>query len=399
LNSLNWFVCDKAREGSAATLVCARFCPYPGGKNSAKGPQPSEPRAWCRLLAIGDSCALKYRGNQLRFSFPYDSAGGFRTVTECFPTKGYHTAWWEAVRQQDISLRQGDVLVLATDAVAKWLLCDSKEVRGERIALLLAQTEQDWPGFVQICRRTGLMEDDDSTALIIKVVDPKGSLPKALEIQERARKKRVEKIKKANNEKDFIAIALLYGDGTSLPTSVKIRAEKLEKYRRRAEGRRKLLGALQRMVATDRVNREELQKLWDQYREVLVEVKSLEPLRNSLVKLGVSVAEPVSPPHELAPPSATGGLDTFSGVPQTSPEAALTTEPERSPAEAQMPVFPSPDAAGSKTEPSLDAERTWLPNESGAQPTIGPSGSAQDIRREEEPSPFADSEETTSSNS
>ena len=339
------------------------------------------------------------------FSFPHASASQFSKATECFPTKGYHTVWWQGVRQEDITLRKGDVLVLVTDAVAKWLLCDSEEVRAERIALLLAQTEQDWPRFVQVCRRAGLMDDDDSTALIIKVLDPSGSLPKAREIEERAKQKRLARIKKAKEQKDYIEIAILYGDGSCFADHVLTTKEenrkKIEIYRRMAEGRRKLLASLHRNLQTDYDNRPEIQMLWNQYGEDLKKTEFGKKLEAKLKEMGIELDSQPDFPAQVVdlPAVVTEGSATDGAIRDMTPEAASSTAFERTKAEERTAVLSSPDQGSSKSERSIDADAMSLPNESGTQPTIDPSGSAQDARRDEELFPFTDSGKTQLPNS
>jgi hypothetical protein len=103
---LPWHAEEKVLEGSFATLL---------GVTVSEG-------HWC-AIAVGDTCLFHVRDGAMLSSFPYTASAEFsaRPVLVC-------TAAWAAQSMADAihlaegELRTGDVIVMATDGLAQWLL-------------------------------------------------------------------------------------------------------------------------------------------------------------------------------------------------------------------------------------------------------------------------------------
>jgi hypothetical protein len=330
--NLPYYARDKAREGSSATLVCARFYALGGAGEGARerlGNVSAVARAdasatRCRLLAMGDSCALVWRDGNLLFSFPNSSSEDFKRAPVCFPTRGYRASWWKHVVQEEITFCDGDVLVLATDAVAKWLLRDDEALRRERLALLLAQTPDSWPAIVQSYRRTGCLDDDDSTALIVRVMEPSGDPPPVPQPYVEARSTRRERFQQACAERAEIEMAILFGDGSCFqnapPDGETMRS--IREGQSQAQAQWAILEALERTIRRGRNNRQELQALWEKYRDVLSGMESAENIRQSLKALGV-VVEAERGPRTRTPDPRVAGSGGEPSPAQSAPPMAL----------------------------------------------------------------------------
>lgn len=302
-DTLPYYAAESSLQGSAATLVGARFHAAELDQRSAgPGYKTSSQVAVCSILAIGDSCAIHYSGDRYVNSYPLQHAAEFAALPVCLPTQGYRNSWWKSVVKRDIQIRNGDVLVLATDKVSEWLLTDhGDEVRTDRFRVLSHQTSETWPFHLMTLRRAKLIVDDDSTAVIIRIRDVSGPLSERVRQAEEIRKSRRERLEKAIKAKDYINIALECGscfleekvtqrDGREMPLCQTLRLRTAHKA---TEGRRELLEALERAFTSGSKDNQELQELWNKYREVLATVAFAETIRSALRQRGVVLDPPV----------------------------------------------------------------------------------------------------------
>jgi hypothetical protein len=150
-----WWQLEKLNRGAHATVVVAQLSPD---------------GAW-RAAAVGDSCLLHLRDGRIHQAFPVDSPDAFGTrphlVSSVAPDRcrPVHTAGVCA---------PGDRLLLATDALAMWLLAaggttgpngldevlDTANGAGARTAFA------DWAAHA---RGTRALRDDDVTLLVVDV--------------------------------------------------------------------------------------------------------------------------------------------------------------------------------------------------------------------------------------
>ena len=123
-----------------------------------------------RALAVGDSCLFVVRDDRLQFSFPLEDAAEFDNnpalVCSNFANAG---GLWESVRLSSGECAPGDLLILATDALACWFLA-SHAAAENPWETLLALDMPAWGTWVEEQRRAGSMRNDDTTLVIIEVV-------------------------------------------------------------------------------------------------------------------------------------------------------------------------------------------------------------------------------------
>ena len=156
---LPWHGEAKARAGAFATLV-----------GLTVGAASGNPRrlAW-QALAVGDSCLFIVRDDRLAVSFPVEDASEFDNTPDLVGSNADNPGYaWEAVRQGCGECAAGDLLVLASDAIAHWLLAAAAagEKPWETVAAL---DSSEWDDWVAGLRRAGLMRNDDVTLLAIEV--------------------------------------------------------------------------------------------------------------------------------------------------------------------------------------------------------------------------------------
>lgn len=137
-----WYLTLKKQTGAYATFLGIEM----------------SPQGTLKACAVGDSCLLHYRADRLIKSWPLEHAEAFSHQPVLLNSTDNSNVVWQHL---ELHGHTGDVFVLATDALAQWLL---------RI--------QSWPNWlvsreqfehaIQQGRTTGRLRNDDVTCLIIE---------------------------------------------------------------------------------------------------------------------------------------------------------------------------------------------------------------------------------------
>jgi hypothetical protein len=159
---LSYVALEKLQYGAFATFVGLELFPANGNTGTAQ--------EW-QSVAIGDSCLFQFRDGELLCSFPKTDPEAFNNNPVALATLPSRNA---AVWEQGDSLftsgtwKTGDVFLLATDALAQWLL--REQIQGSaplrQIEALLsfdAQFKHSFSAWVDALRETGLIRNDDTT--------------------------------------------------------------------------------------------------------------------------------------------------------------------------------------------------------------------------------------------
>ena len=157
---LPWHGEAKARAGAFATLL-----------GLIVGSTPEDPQRLCwQALAVGDSCLFVVREGRLQVSFPLGDADEFDNSPALVCSNPANAAGlWESVRLSSGECAPGDLLILATDALARWFLA-SHAASEKPWKTLLALDTPAWDSWIKEQRRAGSMHNDDTTLIIIEVV-------------------------------------------------------------------------------------------------------------------------------------------------------------------------------------------------------------------------------------
>jgi len=153
-----WFTEAAAARGSHAALLGL----------SVQGLGGRRPRA--RAVAIGDVCLLIVRRGALEVSFPLDDPDMFGTRPQLISSLDGGGPAPEAVLVHERALHADDVLLIASDALAAFLLRAGRE----QPRLWDLMTRIDRPGFVRLVEQgfaAGRLERDDMTLLRARVVE------------------------------------------------------------------------------------------------------------------------------------------------------------------------------------------------------------------------------------
>ena len=154
-----WHGEAKARVGAFATLL---------GLTVGTTPGSSQRLSW-HAIAVGDSCLFVVRDDLLLLSFPLEDAAEFdNTPALVCSNPANTTGLWEGVQLDSGECAQGDLFILASDALAYWFLAKNA-AREKPWETLLALDSPGWAAWVEEERRSGSMRNDDTTLVTIKV--------------------------------------------------------------------------------------------------------------------------------------------------------------------------------------------------------------------------------------
>lgn len=151
---LPWYLRAKmSRQGAFATFLGVRLTHGHGRRH------------WS-AVACGDTCVIHVAHGCISSSFPLSSADAFTSRPSLVPSdEAFGTPVLRRRKEQPWQL--GDIFVLATDAVAHWILEEAEGNRRLR-SLIHCQTIEDFETLVAKERAAGRMKNDDSTAIIFR---------------------------------------------------------------------------------------------------------------------------------------------------------------------------------------------------------------------------------------
>ena len=283
--TMAWNAMQKAQnQGSYATLATLRF-----SKSETN-------QAQANLLVIGDSCILTHfvRSGQIQ-SFRLDNPTEFEQAPICIPSKrsNFHR-YFHRCYVKHVEFEAGDIIVLATDAVSKWVISAGSgryTTMQDAFQALITQTPATWSTFIEECRSRDEMIDDDSTAMIINLTSDAvdGAVPLGITIQhsKAIRKSRLQEFTSAVETKNKELIAITYGDGVDLSLEgVTIQQEAIQKAREVADALQNVLQKLRQEINGPDVA-VKVGPVWQQYAHLLSEEPCAANLRQTLERIGV----------------------------------------------------------------------------------------------------------------
>jgi hypothetical protein len=150
------------RSVSHSTFVAARFLHEDGTT------------VLFEAVAVGDSCVIWRVGPDDQISsFPIADAEAFGNHPNLVPSS-LDASTVPLMQVQRFKVGHDGCIILATDAVAKWLL--SRHADGyDELSTLMRQTPAGWSQYVAIARSQGMI-DDDATAIVLQIVRTNGSV-------------------------------------------------------------------------------------------------------------------------------------------------------------------------------------------------------------------------------
>ncbi|HEV2670304.1 MAG TPA: protein phosphatase 2C domain-containing protein [Gemmatimonadales bacterium] len=154
---LPWFASEKAEQGAFAAFL---------------GVQIDAPKSRWTALAVGDCCLMQVDdvGKKMRVlkAFPLEQSSQFTMSPYLIGSRSDGEPPHERIQMSKGSLRDGDMLVLATDAVAAWLL--KRHEDGRPLWRWLSRklsTPESFAALVAYGRKHGLRNDDSTLVRVI----------------------------------------------------------------------------------------------------------------------------------------------------------------------------------------------------------------------------------------
>jgi len=297
-DNMTWNAQQKIQsQGSYTTLATLRF--------SASDVMHTD----ANVLVFGDSCVfVSNPAVEHIFSFPLRQAEEFERAPICIPSKpGAFNRYFHQCHIASLELAPDDVVVIATDAVAKWIVSagggrysDKKRALQE----VIQQSTASWSSFIQECRAKKEMVDDDSTALIIALYPNTASQGIALgtttshsqQVRESRKQEFMQFLKEQHKER----AAICFGDGRDLlEEGIVVSRDDMLLARKVADAQREILAILRQEVNNPNVVAI-MTPVWQKHVHLLYQEPCAENIRNTLAHLGVPL-EPVEPIASAAP--------------------------------------------------------------------------------------------------
>jgi hypothetical protein len=113
---------------------------------------------------VGDSALFQVRGETLRVAFPVERAADFGSRPALLSSRPERNQrLWEQVQTVAGTAQPGDLFLLATDALAQWILARVEAGAEPWAALRGLEEEADFAAFVADLRSARAIRNDDTT--------------------------------------------------------------------------------------------------------------------------------------------------------------------------------------------------------------------------------------------
>jgi serine/threonine protein phosphatase PrpC len=146
-----WYLEEKLAEGAFATFLGVSFA----GLNRWKA------------VAVGDCCLFLIRGERLRRAFPVRHSQDFTNHPALLCSRSHGGA--RKVKHLSIlgDWRVGDLMVLASDALAQWFLRKVEEGEKPWMDLHQVECQEHFVAWIQQMRESKEIRNDDVTTILI----------------------------------------------------------------------------------------------------------------------------------------------------------------------------------------------------------------------------------------
>ena len=155
-----WHGEAKTRFGALSTLL---------GMTVTRSPDHSGAFPW-QAVAIGDCCMFIVRDDALALSFPLEDSSQFNNTPSLIcSNRANNGGLWNRVCLYRGECQPGDVIILASDAIACWILTESETGGRPWETMLSLDSSEKWEIWVEAQRAQRAMRNDDTTLIAVKV--------------------------------------------------------------------------------------------------------------------------------------------------------------------------------------------------------------------------------------
>jgi len=328
---LDWSVRQKAQsQGSDSTLATVRITAI----------DDTSSQALAQLLVFGDSCVIVGdTQTQVIESFVLQVPSEFDQAPICIPSslKFFNRSFHRCAIISKI-LEPRHVVVLATDAVSKWILSGgSSGIQWNAFQEVCRQSRVDWPTFIDGCRKRKEMVDDDATALILtfkaeRIGDGEPLGAENTHSHPMVRdgmvidviKVRKEAFEKAQQAKNSELVAIYYGDGKDLKSAgIDMADEEIKHAQQVADALKEVMRVFRQAQNTPGLTAK-VEPVWRQYGHLLQNERCADNIRETLQRNGVNLALPRQ--FELSDPAPTLAQPGEPVVMQNQPPEGMSAE-------------------------------------------------------------------------
>ncbi len=153
-----WEAGSETKDHGYATFVGLRI----------QHPTSAGERKW-EAVAVGDSCLFKIdRKNSKLKTFPLEKSSDFKSVAKCVHSLPEYSSFSPSFIKG--LYKEGDIFLLATDALAQWIFKDSSRNGDRWKQIIELTTPEDFVSFINHLRQDNLIKNDDTTLARIKIV-------------------------------------------------------------------------------------------------------------------------------------------------------------------------------------------------------------------------------------
>jgi hypothetical protein len=159
---LPWYAEEKVRHGAFSSIL---------GLSLEEGDQSGKSGSW-RAVAVGDTCLVHVRGDELLASFPLSASAEFNSSPLLVgSTSDSNNEIDDHIRQANGFWEFGDSFYLMTDAIAKWFFLEFEEKHCPWRTLRDLDSDQNLPfqPWVEGLRESKTLRNDDVTLYRIDI--------------------------------------------------------------------------------------------------------------------------------------------------------------------------------------------------------------------------------------
>jgi hypothetical protein len=170
--ALPWYCQEKAERGAYAALVGLEFETHGTIWQKIVGRTLQGEEMMWHAFAVGDSNLYQVRDDKIITAFPIEKSEQFNSRPILLASNETNNlSALKEIKSASGGVKAGDLMVLATDAIAKWFL--SKYEAGEKPweHLLQARTEAEFTALVEKARKSEGMRNDDTSIILLQWTD------------------------------------------------------------------------------------------------------------------------------------------------------------------------------------------------------------------------------------
>lgn len=164
-SKLTWYQRPKMADGAMTTLLWLELAP------TETNDEGRATRYQLNAYAIGDSCLFHVRDGQVLYWFPLESSHDFGlnpSVVGSVDRQCDHLLEFKARSQECLP---GDLLVLATDAIALWAVEQAEAGTPVDWPRYWELPDEEWHAEIFALRDAKQMRFDDSTLVLLRVIE------------------------------------------------------------------------------------------------------------------------------------------------------------------------------------------------------------------------------------